>query len=29
MTEARRIPPPWTADRIEGGYVILFAVGEV
>jgi hypothetical protein len=25
---SRRFPPPWTADRIEGGYVVHDSTGQ-
>ena len=28
MTNSRRFPPPWTADRIEGGYAVRDASGQ-
>ena len=28
MTNSRRFPPPWTADRIEGGYAVRDAAGR-
>jgi hypothetical protein len=28
MTNSRRFPPPWTADHIEGGYVVRDANGQ-
>jgi hypothetical protein len=28
VTNSRRFPPPWTADRIAGGYVVRDANGQ-